>query len=92
VASGDLSVEDYKRILEDYKQTHDMALPTARLYVRASHLPIGDFLRVWSVATPAERVSLMKILFRKRAEYLKTVPAARRANDPIAQQLAEIYR
>jgi hypothetical protein len=91
VASGALSLEDYKRILEDYKQTHDMALPTARLYVRSSHLPIRDFLRVWSVATPSERVSLMKILFRKRAEYLKTVPAAKRVTDPIARQLAVIY-
>ena len=59
VQSGDLSVQDFHKISQNFKKTYQMSQPMARLYVRASSLPLKDFLQIWDVATPSERVTLI---------------------------------
>src|SRR6185437_10185672 len=91
VESGDLSAEDAKNIEANFRKTRNLSAPMARLYVRASHLPPADFLRVWNLATPAERADLVPLLIQKRIAYFKKLPAAKRDTDPIAAQFKAIY-
>lgn len=91
VQSGDLAVEDFHKISENFKKTYQMSQPMARLYVRTASLPLRDFLKVWAAATPSEHVTLVPLFNEKRRAYLKTLAASKREADPLARQIAAIF-
>jgi hypothetical protein len=67
-----ISIDDAKQIWENYKVTQGMDEYNARLYTRATRLPMKDFFQVWDVATPAEKQVLLPLLEKKGKDYLRT--------------------
>jgi hypothetical protein len=86
---GLITKKDEDAIRKNVMATREMDAATARLYTRASRLPMKDFLQVWDVATPPERTALHKLLVKKREAYYKN------ADDnmaPVARQQDRVYQ
>jgi hypothetical protein len=72
-----------------------MDAASARLYTRASRLPMKDFLSVLDVSTPQEKMTIEPLLVRKRNNYIKNanenMSLAERQNDPVYQRLQRMH-
>lgn len=72
-----ISIDDAKQIWTNYKETRQgvdgkpMDKYTARLYTRATRLPMKEFFKVWDIATPQERKALLPLLEKKGKAYMK---------------------
>lgn len=85
--AGKISRKDLTDIQKNLRETQLMGQADARLYRYASRLPVDDFLKVWSVATPPERRDLRPLLLKKYQAYTKeAVPS-----DPVYQRLRAIF-
>jgi hypothetical protein len=73
VEDGALPVKDAKAIIMNVKETQGLDPEMARLYTRASRLPMRDFLSVWDAAGNDEKAALTKLLLKKKASYFKKV-------------------
>lgn len=93
--AGRISMRDKKAVMKNVQETQGMDAANARLYTRASRLPIKDFLQVVDVATPPERMSLEKLLVRKRNSYInnanETLSLPERQRDPVYQRLQRMH-
>lgn len=72
VAAGMISQEERKAIIKNSHETQGMSEQLADLYVKASHLPMKEFLQVYDVATPEERAALHRMLIEKKQRYMQT--------------------
>jgi ribosomal protein S18 acetylase RimI-like enzyme len=86
VESGDLSVKEGKQATKVVQETKGMDPDMARLWSRASRLPLPDFLNVWGAATNNEKSSLAPLLIKKKQAYIKKamtdMTPAQRQTDP----------
>jgi hypothetical protein len=89
--AGHISRRDKEAVIKNVHETKDMDAASARLYTRASRLPMKDFLSVLDVSTPQEKMTIEPLLVRKRNNYIKNanenMSMAERQNDPVYQRL-----
>ena len=92
---GIISLQDAKQITKNVQETRDMDPATARLYTRVTRLPMKDFLEVWDIATPPEKLALEKLFAKKRADYMrsaaKNMSLAERNRDPVYTKLRAMH-
>lgn len=95
VEQGSMPVKDAKTIMQNVKETQGMDPELARLYSRASRLPMRDFLQVYDLADNDEKMSLVKLLLKKKAAYFKTaakdLTPQERQSDPTYQRLRKLF-
>lgn len=92
-----LSPDELDQIWNNYKETQrgadgkPMNEYTARLYTRATRLPMREFLQVYDIATTPEKKILLPLLEKKGKAYLKKAQKSmvdtQREQDPTYQRL-----
>jgi hypothetical protein len=95
VDQGILGPKDAKYILKNVQDTQGMETGMAKLYLRASRLPMSDFLLTWDLATAGEKTALTRLMLKKKQSYFKKVftemtPEQRRT-DPTYQKLRRLF-
>jgi len=94
-AGGQIMPKEVKSIWKTVRETQGMDPESARLYMRASRLPMPDFLQVWDLATNKEKVALTDLLMKKRKTYYRKVftemPPAQRLSDPTYRRLLQMF-
>ncbi|MCU1301738.1 MAG: hypothetical protein JWQ87_2022 [Candidatus Sulfotelmatobacter sp.] len=95
VENGALSVKEAKEIVKNVTETKGLPPEMASLWLRASRLPMGDFLSVWDAATNDEKAALTKLLLKKKVSYFKNAnkdeTPVERQNDPTYQRLRRMF-
>lgn len=95
VENGALSVKEAKEIVKNVTETKGLPPEMASLWLRASRLPMGDFLHVWDAATNDEKAALTKLLLKKKVSYFKNAnkdeTPIERKNDPTYQRLRRMF-
>lgn len=95
VEAGSLPQEQAKSMLKEISETKGMDTDMARLYMRASKLPMADFLKVWDLSGNDEKVALTRLLLKKKTTYfknaLKTMTPQQRQSDPTYQRLRALF-
>jgi len=94
-AGGQIMPKEVKSIWKTVRETQGMDADSARLYMRASRLPMPDFLQIWDLATNKEKVALTDLLMKKRKTYYKKVfsemPPSQRLADPTYRRLQQMF-
>ena len=94
IIEGKIAPEEAKQILKQAALTKEMGPATGRLYTRAAHLPLPDFLQVWDVATESEQKALKILKLQKTKAYVKNVmksmtPDERKGDPTLARILQD---
>jgi hypothetical protein len=95
VEQGLMNPKDAKTIMKNLAETRGMDADMARLYSRATRLPMADFLLTWDLATVGEKATLTKLMLKKKTAYFKKAytemtPNERMA-DPTYQKLKRLF-
>lgn len=95
VEKGDLPIKDAKTIVQNVRDTQGLDPEMARLYTRATRLPMRDFLTIWDTASNDEKVALTKLLLKKKAAYFKKAAKdstpQERQEDGVYQRLRKLF-
>jgi hypothetical protein len=95
VEQGALMPDEAREIVKAVKRTQGLDPEQARLVTRASRLGLPDFLQIWELAVPSEKVALQRLLLDKRNKYMKklhkTVPPDQWNNDPTYQWIKKMF-
>jgi hypothetical protein len=90
-----LNPKDAQAILKSVQSTRGMETDMAKLYTRASRLPMPDFMLVWDESTSEEKAALTKLMLKKKITYFKKayteMTASERMKDPTYLKLRKLF-
>ena len=90
-----ISPKEAKTIIGNINKTKDMEISIAKLFLRASRLPMQDFLLVWEAANSSEKAALTPLMLKKKTSYFKKAfteySAAERQTDATYLKLRKMF-
>jgi len=90
-----ISPREAKTIMGNINKTKGMDVSIAKLFLRASRLPMSDFLLVWEDANNSEKAALTPLMLKKKTSYFKRAftefSAAERQTDATYLKLRKLF-